>query len=81
MKQFMTPAYMTPELLGDDECYNEPSKASDIYSLGILGYKVIFCLSMWKRVSINLIDQVKHGHRPPFPDNTLIAISDLLEKC
>jgi len=56
MKQLMTPAYMAPELLGDNGYHNESSQSSDVYSLGILGYEVIFCSSPWKRVSIDLFE-------------------------
>jgi len=37
IKQLITPAYMAPELLGDNGCHNQLTMASDVYSLGILG--------------------------------------------
>lgn len=81
LKQLMTPAYMAPELLGDNGCQNQPTIASDIYSLGILGYEVILRLNQWKHVTIDLIDQVKQGHHPVLPDNIPVSIANILQKC
>ena len=81
IKQLMTPAYIAPELLGDNGCHNEPTMASDVYSLGILGYEVILYLSPWKHVSIDLIDHVKRGRRPPLPDDAPVAIANILQRC
>ena len=83
LKQPMTPPYMAPELLGDNGYQNKPTIASDIYSLGILGYEVILCLNPWKHVTIDLIDQVKPytGHRPTLPDDIPVLIANTLQKC
>ena len=43
LKQFMTPGYLAPELIGDVGDRFPPSKPSDIYSFGILTYEVYFC--------------------------------------
>ena len=81
LKQLMTPAYMAPELLGDNGYQNQPTMGSDNYSLGIFGYEVILCLNPWKHVTIDLIDQVKHGHRPALPDDIPVSLTNILQKC
>ena len=71
----MTPAYVAPELLGNDGFEIQPTMASDIYSLGILAYEVILCMQPWKNVPLNLINKVKQGYRPTLPDSTPVVIA------
>jgi len=56
--QLMTPCYVAPELISDTRAYLTPTKASDIYSFGILAYEVAFCCDPWPKVSMQLIESV-----------------------
>lgn len=81
LKQLMTPAYTAPELFSIDGCNVHATKASDIYSLGILAYEIILGLEPWKTVSINLINKDKHSYWPVIPENAPQIIVDIIEKC
>ena len=43
LKQLITLGYLAPELISDSDSFLNPTKASDVYSFGILAYEVAFC--------------------------------------
>jgi len=62
LRQLMTPGYAAPELFSDTGCVVKPTKKSDIYSFGIVAYKVIFLKEAWSNVSFQLIPSFKAGY-------------------
>ena len=81
IKQLMTPAYMAPESFSNDGSNIQPTKSSDIYSLGILAYEIILGVDPWKNVSFDLIERVKHGYRPVIPERAPEDIVCIIKKC
>ena len=75
LRQFMTPGYLAPELIGDNGSRRQSTKPSDVYSFGILSFEVYFCCEAWPpNVSMQLLDAVRHGHRPTFPIDAQILL-------
>ena len=52
LRQLMTPGYVAPELFGSTGNHLQPTTKSDIYSFGILSYKIAFQREAWPNVSI-----------------------------
>jgi len=80
-KQFMTPGYLAPELIGDVGKRLPPNKLSDIYSFGILSFEVYFCAEPWPNVSMQLLDAVRSGQRPIIPENASKGVKNVIQEC
>ena len=80
-KQLMTPGYLAPELISDINFSNRPTEKSDVYSLAILIFEVVFCTEAWPVISMKLLSAVQNGHRPTIPEDSSPCIAQLIEKC
>ena len=78
----MTPGYLAPELIGDSGSHRQSTKPSDVYSFGILTFEVYFCCEAWPpNVSMQLLDAVRHGHRPTFPIDAPNSVVNIIKEC
>jgi len=83
LKQLMTPGYMAPELysLSFNSLPIKQSNASDIYAFAILSYELICNRPAWQNVSMSLMDSVRHGLRPAFPQGVDKILENLIKEC
>ena len=82
LRQFMTPGYLAPELISDNGSRRQSTKPSDVYSFGILSFEVYFCCEAWPpNVSMQLLDAVRHGHRPTIPINAPNSVVNIIKEC
>ena len=77
----MTPGYVAPELFGSMGNCLRPTTTSDIYSFGILAYKIAFQKEAWPNVSFQLISAVKSGYRPVIPGDVSQVLMPLITLC
>ena len=82
LRQFMMPGYLAPELIGDNGSHRQSTKPSDVYSFGILSFEVYFCCEAWPpNVSMQLLEAVRHGHRPTFPIDAPNSVVNIIKEC
>ena len=83
LKQLMTPGYMAPEL--NPSSVNslpvQPSIASDIYAFGVLSYELICSRPAWQNISMSLLESVRNGFRPSFPQEVDKVLEGLIKEC
>ena len=78
----MTPGYLAPELISDNGSHRQSTKPSDVYSFGILSFEVYFCCEAWPlNVSMQLLDAVRHGHRPAIPNDAPNSVVNIIKEC
>ena len=73
---------LAPELIGDNGSCRQSTKPSEAYSFGILSFEVYFCCEAWPpNVSMQLLDAVRHGHRPTFPIDAPNSVVNIIKEC